>query len=105
MSSSTQLLVNPIKGIQPKYTEADYDYFLNSKERNIEDELCKEHKDLIISLANFLYKIELNDRDKKLLWKSLRKNKKLLKSMEVSKKEFSIDVIDAVLEALNCKYT
>ena len=104
MSASTQLLVNPIKGIQPKYIETDYDEFVNCKERNAEDELCIEHKDMIISLANFLYKIELNDRDKKLLWKSLRKNKKLLKSMEVSKKEFSIDVINAVLEALNCKY-
>ncbi len=105
MSSSTQLLVNPIKGIQPKYVESDYDNFINNSTRKAEDELCKEHKDMIISLANFLYKIELNDRDKKLLWKSLRKNKKLLKSMEVTKKEFSIDVIDAVLEALNYLYS
>ena len=105
MSSSTQLLVKPIKGIQPKYTESDYDNFVNNKARKAEDELCKEHKDIIISLANFLYKIELTDRDKKLLWKSLRKNKKLLKSMEVTKKEFKIDVIDAVLEALNCLYS
>ena len=60
---------------------------------------------MIISLANFLYKIDLNDRDKKLLWKSLRKNKKLLEAMDVSKKEFSIELVDAVIEALNCKYT
>lgn len=104
MSSSTQLLVNPIKGIQPKYTEADYNKYFTSKGRNAQDELCKEHKSLIISLANFLYKIDLNDRDKKLLWKSLRKNKKLLEAMEVSKKEFSIELVDAVIEALNCKY-
>lgn len=105
MSSSTQLLINSIKGIQPKYTETDYDDYINSSTRKAEVELCKEHKDMIISLANFLYKIEMNDRDKKLLWKSLRKNKKLLKSMDVSKKEFKIDVIDAVLEALSIKYT
>ena len=105
MSSSTQLLINPIKGIQPKYIEADYDEFVNSKERNAQDELCMKHKTLIISLANFLYKIDMSDRDKKLLWKSLRKNKNLLKSMGVSKREFSIEVIDAVLEALNCNYT
>ena len=104
MSSSTQLLVNPIKGIQPKYTETDYNDFFASKGRNAQDELCKDHKSLIISLANFLYKIDLNDRDKKLLWKSLRKNKNLLKSMDVSKKEFSIELVDAVIEALNCKY-
>lgn len=34
MSSSTQLLVNPIKGIQPKYTETDYDEFVTSKEKH-----------------------------------------------------------------------
>jgi hypothetical protein len=103
MNSSTQLLVNPIKGIQPKYTEEDYNKFVNSKERNAQDELCREHKSLIISLANFLYKIDLNDRDKKLLWKSLKKNKKLLKSLEVSRKEFSTELIDAVIEALKYK--
>lgn len=55
-------------------------------------------------MANFLYKIALNDRDKRLLWKSFRKKKKMLKSMNVSKKDFGIDVIDAVLEALKYKY-
>ena len=64
-----------------------------------------EFKLLIVSLANFLYKIELNERDKKLLWKSLRKNKKMLKSLGVSKKDFGIEIIDAVIEALNYKYT
>ncbi len=37
-------------------------------------------------------------------WKSLRKNKRLLKSMEVSKKEFGIEVIDVVLMALDYLY-
>lgn len=32
---------------------------------------CDKYRDLIVSLANFLYKIELNDRDKKLLCKAL----------------------------------
>jgi hypothetical protein len=104
MSSSTQLLVNPIKGVQPKYSESDYNEFVNYTGRKTQDELCKEYKGLIISLANFLYKIDMNDRDKKLLWKTLRNNKELLKSMEVSKKDFSIEVIDAVTEALDYKY-
>ena len=60
---------------------------------------------MIVSLANFLYKIELNDGDKKLLWKSLRKNKKMLKSMDVSKKEFDMNIFNAVYEALGYKYT
>ncbi len=64
-----------------------------------------DYKLLMVSLANFLYKIEMNDRDKKLLWKSLRKNKKMLKSLGVSKKEFGVDVIDTVIEALNYKYS
>ena len=55
--------------------------------------------------SELLYKIELNERDKKLLWKSLRKNKKMLKSLGVSKKDFGIEIIDAVIEALNYKYT
>lgn len=70
------------------------------KDKVADTKLCKEYKTLIVSLANFLYKIDLNDRDKKLLWKSLRKNKKTLKSINVSKKEFGIEIIDAVLEAL-----
>ncbi len=64
-----------------------------------------EFKLLIVSLANLLYKIELNERDKKLLWKTLRKNKTMLKSMGVCKKDFDIEIIDAVIEALNYKYT
>ena len=50
------------------------------------------------------YKIDLDDKDKKLLWKSLRKNKKMLKSMDISKKEFDMDIMNAILEALKFKY-
>lgn len=104
MSSSTQLLVNPIHGIQPKYTSEDYDRFLSWNERKAEKEICEKYKDLIISLANFLYKIDLNDRDKKLLWKALRRNKKMLKSMDISKKEFDMNIFDAIYEVLEYKY-
>jgi hypothetical protein len=100
MLSSTQLLINPIIGLQPKYSERDFDDFITKKDKVADTELCREYKSFIVSLANFLYKIDLNDRDKKLLWKSLRKNKKKLKSINVSKKEFGIEIIDAVLEAL-----
>ena len=57
-----------------------------------------------MSMANLLYKIELDDRDKKLLWKSIRKNKEMLKSMNISKKEFSSETMNVILEALNFKY-
>ncbi len=104
MLSSTQLLINPIKGLKPKYVEEDFDRFVLWRDKKADSEICKKHKILIVSLANFLYKIDLDDRDKKLLWKSLRKNKKMLRLVNVSKKEFGIDIVDAVLEALNYKY-
>lgn len=100
MLSSTQLLVNPIIGLQPKYSESDFNDFIAQKEKVGDAELCKKYNSIIVSLANFLYKIDLNDRDKKLLWKSLRKNKKILKSVNISKKEFGIEIIDTVQEAL-----
>ena len=104
MLSSTQLLVNPIQGLLPKFSEEDFDSFMSWKDREINKETCSEHKDFIVSLANLLYKIELYDRDKKLLWKSLRNNKKMLKSMDISKKEFDLDIMNAIMEALNFKY-
>lgn len=105
MSSSTQLLVNPILGLLPKYTEADFEEFSSQEKDDTKVKWYSDYKLLIVSLANFLYKIELNDRDKKLLWKSLRNNKKMLKSLGVSKKEFGVDIIDATIEALEYKYS
>ena len=104
MSSSTQLLVNPILGLLPKFTEADHEDFVLHEIDENKVKMYSEYKHMIVFLANLLYKIELNDRDKKLLWKSLRKNKKLLKTLGVSKKDFGVDVIDAVVEELKYKY-
>lgn len=98
MSASTQLLVNPILGLQPKYNEEDYNKFISDGNReNIS-------KDLIIALSNLLYKIKLDNKDKKLLWKSFKKNKKFLASMNISKKEFDYIILDIVCEALDFKY-
>ncbi len=105
MHSSTQLLVNPIKGIQPKYTVEDFDLFMVWNEKEIDVDFYKGSQDLIVSLANFLYKINLDENDKKLLWKSLRNNKTMLKSMDVSKKEFDMSVFDAVNLVLDYKYS
>lgn len=105
MSSSTQLLVNPILGLLPKYTEKDFEEFASLEMDEDKAKWYSDYKLLIISLANFLYKIELNEKDKKLLWKTLRKNKKMLKSLEVSKKEFDVGIIDAAINALDYKHT
>lgn len=100
MHSSTQLLTNPILGLQPKFSEKDLDECLKEKKNSY----SKGMRNLLISLANLFYKIKLDDKDKKLLWKSLRKNKKFLKSMDISKREFDISVMYQVEELLNCKY-
>ena len=83
----------------------DFKGFVDWKDRKTNYSICKENEDFIISLANLLYKIELNDRDKKLLWKSLRKNKNMLKSMDISKKEFDMDLMNGILDALRYRYT
>ena len=68
------LLVNPILGLQPKFSEQDFDK-LCASETEIFRSYFKAHKNMVISMANLLYKITLDDKDKKLLAKSLRKNK------------------------------
>lgn len=88
----------------PKYSETDFEAFISYEPYKAKAKRYSEYKLLIISLANFLYKIELNDRDKKLIWKSLKNNKEMLKSMVISKKEFDMEIMDAVSKALNYKY-
>lgn len=75
MSASTQLLVNPILGLQPKYNEEDFSKFISEGNGKANEVLCSSHKDLIIALSNLLYKIKLDDRDKKLLWKSFKRTR------------------------------
>lgn len=118
----TQLLVDPIKELQPKYTEKDFDKYIkhtpkrykewhiSSQNINISSfesygrKIFEEYKKLNVTLANFLYKININETEKKLLWKSFRNNEKFLKSMNITKKNFNIDIFDTVLEELNFKY-
>lgn len=66
--------------------------------------LEEEQGELIISLSNLLYKIDLDDKDKKLLWKSFKGNKKFLTSVGMSKKEFEFSIIETVCDALKYKY-
>lgn len=104
MSASTQLLVKPIFGLQAKYGEQDFrKYAACIKEREKQNK-CIMYKDLIIALSNLLYKIKLEEKDKKLLWKSFRNNKEFLSSMKIPKGKFGYDVMEMVCEALECKY-
>ncbi len=104
MSSSTQLLVNPIQGLQPKLSSDDFTEFILWNGRKMSIHLCREYRDLIISLSNLLYKIDLNDNERLLLYKTFSKNKKMLKSLNVKKKEFTFDIFTAVDEALCYSY-
>lgn len=100
MVSSTQLLINPIMGLTPKYGEADFEKFVSDSVKNSDISQCLKYKDLIIFLSNLLYKIDLDDKGKKLLLKSFKKNKEFLSSMKVSKKEFDISIFDIVCDGL-----
>ena len=55
-------------------------------------------------MANLLYTIPLDDKDKKLLAKSLRKNKEFLESVQMTKKEFGVEDITMIERALNHRY-
>ena len=98
---STQLLVNPIKELQPKYTNEDLDEYIK---RKYSAWYSSSEKRSIITLANLLYKINTNEVEKKLLWKSLRDNKEFLKSIDVTKEDFKINIFDIVSKVLNFKY-
>lgn len=100
MNASTQLLVNPIVGIQPRYSEDDLKEYLSSHEKNLDE----KEKQLIISLANLLYKIDVDNKDQHLLWKSFKGNRKFLSSIGMAKKEFGFSIMETVLDALQCKY-
>ena len=100
MNSSTQLLVNPITGLQPKYDKDDLKEYLTFSKRKIAD----KQKPLIISLSNLLHKISLDEKDKILLWKSFKKNKDFLSSIGISKKDFDLLIFETVIDALEYKY-
>ena len=104
MNSSTQLLVNPILGLQPKFSEADLDGYMLSVQQKDDKAESVKYRMLIVSIANLLYKIELDKKDKQLLYKSFKKNKKMLESVGLTKHDLRIEIIDVVEEALNYKY-
>ena len=103
MEASTMLLINPIMGLRPNYTEEDFEK-LCASETAILKSYFVNHKSMVISLSNLLYKIELNDKDKKLLYKSLKKNKEFMESINMTKKEFDVDDLSMIERALNHRY-
>ncbi len=102
MSASTQLLTNPILGLQPKYTEEMLnDYF---KQGYHSVAYSDEQKELIIYLANLLYKIELEEKDLQILRSSLVNNKDFLDSAQLDKDEITLELFNETENALKVRY-
>ena len=99
MNSSTQLLINPILGLQPKFTEEDLDELMHVEGVVVK----KEIRPLVVSLCNFLYDIEFDNKDSSLLYKSFRKNKSFLGQFALKKSDLDESVFETVKWALNGK--
>ena len=105
MESSTQLLVNPILGLQAKYTESDFDQFMSSTSgKGFSYTYIHQYKDAIISLSNLLYGINLHDDEERLLAHTLRKNKEFLQSVHLEKDSVDSTLFKTVSSCLNYKY-
>lgn len=104
MNSATQLLVNPILGLQPKFTQEDYYNYLERVPGVGLYNSVLFKKDLIIYLANLFYKVTIDETDLSLLVKSFRGNKDFQKQMELEKKDFDEELFKVVVSALNDKY-
>lgn len=104
MEAATMLLVNPILGLQPKFSEQDFEKLCAAYGNGLFGGYLKKYRNMVISMANLLYKIPLDDKDKKLLVKSLRKNKEFLASVKMSKEEFDVGHISMIEMALYHRY-
>ncbi len=107
LKRANRLLTEPIKGLYPKYEEKDYrDYLENHYDLSSDylDLLFEIRKNTVVCLANLLYKIELNEEDRKLLCKTLRRNDDFLKSVKIDKKQMSNQKMEEVYRALQYKY-
>lgn len=105
MNASIQLLTSRIPGLMPKYTEDDYSKYLKCDNHAGKDDVCAEQSELIINLANYLYRIKLDDCEKKILWKELRNNKSFLKAMKIEKKDFTYETFQISFELSNTNIT
>ncbi len=105
MNASTQLLVSPILGLQPKYTKRDLDSFIKKNSIvNVVADYSSKRKNLIVYLCNLLYKITTDEHDRKLLSKSFKGNKDFRKEMKLKKSDINLDLFNTVNNALNYLY-
>lgn len=99
MKSSSQLISEPIMGLQPKFLESDYtDFAFNQKE-------IEKNKNLMVFLCNWLYKMDLTEGEKKSICNYIKSNKKMLKTLRIKKEDIDVSTIDLAMEAVGYKYS
>lgn len=102
--ASTQLLVREIKGLQPHYAEKDIINYKYLFKLPYADTGSKKYDKLYLILLNLLHNIEMDEKDIKVFWKTLKKNKEFLESVELTKEEFKESIIyntEILMEELN----
>lgn len=102
MKASTQLLVEPIKSLLPKFTEKDFDSFVRY-DKEYSDTYLKKVKNFVLYMANFLYDIETDESDRKVLCSHFRKNKDFREKMKLEKDDINLDLFNLVDKILNNK--
>lgn len=101
MLASSQLLVNPIMGLQPNYTLDDFDIYLSCHSVEWEYRLKKER---MVYFANLLYGIETDEKDRALLANSFRNNKTFLEQIKCVKEDIDAKLLNYVDNALRFAY-
>jgi prefoldin subunit 5 len=103
MLEATVKLVDPIGYLLPRYSEPDFKKYEGLKGKIFEENI----KNLIISLANLLYGIKLDDKDDReylLDWLKDKDNKEFLNSLGVTKDDLDLSIIETTEDALSYKY-
>lgn len=103
MKASTQLLVNPIMSLLPKFTEKDFDKFMKN-DTYYSDLYMKKVKNFVLYMANLLYNIEIDELGRKVLSEHFRKHKEFRKQMKLEKDDINLDLFNLVNRVLNYSY-
>ncbi|MDE5640565.1 MAG: hypothetical protein K2I40_02415 [Bifidobacterium castoris] len=92
--------MNPILILQSKVTPEDLTECGLSTGKHFD----KKHSAAIVSLANLLYRVDIDDTDRRLLGNAFSKNKGFLQSAHLDKKDFDPSVLTTVNELLLWEY-
>lgn len=100
MKASSALLLKPIKGLVPKYTDIDIHSFLD---RHAElKERYENQINLLLYFAKLLDLVEINEYERKLLSEMYRKNENFCKEMKIDDKNIiNIELMNIVQKFLS----